>query len=355
MKRSMCGLVLLAAATGLWSCNGDPTESIRDGQKLLTEPSSLFLDAGATEFVTVQLVDGQGNQLAADFSVQNVGTGITVEEDQTFIPTSDGSQLQTRSRFIVTGVTPVSTSFEVVSGGATANVPVRVTPTGTTVTLSNPAPAANEGLVITLPAGYKFGEGAGANIAGAAGFVTAVAPDSSSITVLLPPGATGTVTVDGVGVDFVPGVLFSLPTTETVTVGAVVPLAGTDAPGTAPALTVPAVGATSFLYDGGTYDYPAPILGGAFGNFPARLYNFTLADSTTLTYTLDWPSAEDLGIYLFLANGTTETPGAADGVSKPESATTTFGPGSYRLAVVNFNATNPPYFSLSLTTEPPAE
>jgi hypothetical protein len=358
MKRSMCGLVLLVAATGLWSCNGDPTESIREGEKVLTEPSSVFVAEGGTKFVTVQLVDGQGNQLAADFTAQNVGAGITVEEDATFIPTSDGGHLQTRSRFIVTGVAPASTSFELVSGGGTATVPVRVTPVSATVTLSTPTPAANEGLVITLPAGYKFGTGAGANVAGTAAIVQAVAPDSSSITVLLPPGTTGPITVDSVAVDFVPGVLFSLPTADNVTVGPVTPLAGTGTPGTAPAITIQPVGGTTVFFDGGTFDYQAPILGGAFGTFPSRLYDITVAEATTLTTTVDWPSPEDLGIYLFLANGTTETgaPGdAGGGGAHPETTTNTLAPGSYRMAVVNFNATNPPHFSLSVTTEAPAE
>jgi hypothetical protein len=227
------------------------------------------------------------------------------------------------------------------------------------VTLSNPTPAANEGLVITLPAGYKFGAGAGANLAGAAGFVSSVATDSSSITVLLPPGSSGPITVDSVGVDFVPGVLFSLSTSDTVTVGAVVPQAGTGSPGTAPTLTLPAVGATTFFYDGGTYDYNAPLVfAGVPGTFPtpSRLYKFTVADTTTLTTAVDWPSAEDLGLYFFQSNGTTLTGTAADAGSggvHPESGTNKFAPGTYYIAVVNFSATNPPWFSLSITNEAP--
>src|SRR5687767_2055239 len=85
MKRSMCGLVVLAAVTGLWSCNGDPTGSIREGEKVLADPAIVFIDQGATKFVTAELVDGQGNQLETDFQVQNVVAGITVEEDTTFV------------------------------------------------------------------------------------------------------------------------------------------------------------------------------------------------------------------------------------------------------------------------------
>jgi hypothetical protein len=213
-------------------------------------------------------------------------------------------------------------------------------------------------MVITLPAGYKFGAGAGANIAGATGAVVGVAPDSSSLTILLPPGASGPVTVDSVSVDYAPGVLFSLPTEQTVTVGAVTPLAGTGSPATAPAVTVQPVGGATVFYDGGTFDYAAPIFGGEFGNFPSRLYSITVADTTTLDVTLDWPSPEDLGVYVFTSDGTTETGDLADdggaGVH-PEHGTFVLPPGSYRFAVVNFSATNPAYFSLAVVTLPNEE
>jgi hypothetical protein len=327
MKRSMCGLVLLAAATGLWSCNGDPTESIREGEKLLTEPSSLFLDAGATEFVTVQLVDGQGNQLAADFSVQNVGTGITVVEDPTFIPTSDGSQLQTRSRFIVTGVAPVSTSFEVVSGGATASVPVRVTPTGATVTLSNPAPAANEPLVVTLPAGYKFGASPNVNVAGDPGIVLAAAADSTSITVLLPPGTTGPLTVDSVQVDFLPGVNLSLPTTETVTVGPAVPLPGTTSTATAPALAIPPPGGITAVFD-------APDFTASVDHF----YRLDVAEDGDYTVTTDWDIGSDIDQILCPNAACSGADGAAATGNHPESATYTLTAGTYYVWLNDFGA-----------------
>jgi hypothetical protein len=358
MKRSMCGLIVLAAATALWSCNGDPTDTFQEGERIMADPASLFLDQGASEFVVVEMVDNQGNQLAVDFEPQSVGPGITVEKDTTFLQTTIGTTLETRERFIVTGTSATASSFQLASRGQSITIPVKVTPIATSVTLSNPTPAANEPLVITLPPGYKFGAGAGANIEGAAGVVQSVSPDSSSITVLLPPGATGPVTVDSVAVDFAPGVLFSLPTENVVTVGAVTPLAGTGSPGTAPAITIAPVGGTTLFFDGGTFDYQAPIFGGAFGTFPSRLYNITVSDSTTLTTTVDWPSPEDLGIYFFLADGVAEigSPGdAGAGGVHPETTTNTFAPGSYRMAIVNFNATNPPYFSLSITTEAPEE
>jgi hypothetical protein len=358
MKRSMCGLIILAAVAGLGSCGGDPTgDELEQGKRVLADPSAVFVSDGASKFVVAQLVDTLGNQLPVDFVPQNVGPGITVEKDTTFLSTTIGTHLETSQRFIVTGTAPNATQFELTSGGVSTTIPVKVTPTSTTATVSNPAPAANEGVIVTLPAGYKFGSGAGANIEGAAGFVSAVAPDSSSITVLLPPGSTGTLTVDSVGVDFAPGVLFSLPTDQTVTVGPVTPQAGTGATGTAPAVTIPPPGGTTFFYDGGTYDYSAPLVVPNVGTFPipSRLYKIVVADTTTLTTTLDWTSPEDLGLYFYQSNGTTAfgtAPADAGGPGvHPESTDNTFPPGTYYMAVLNFSdpVTNPPWIALTIT------
>jgi hypothetical protein len=350
MKRSVYGLTMCAVAVGLWSCNGDPTESIRDGEKILADPAAMFVEQGGTDSVVVELVDGQGNQLDADFEPQNVGPGITVVRDSAYLETSTGQPIGTSERFVVTGVDPTATSFELSGGGQTVTIPVKVTPSGTSITLSNATPAANEGLVLTLPPGYKFGAGAGASLGGAPGIVQSVAPDSSSVTVLLPPGATGTVTVDSVQVDYIPGVLFSLPTPQTVTVGAVTPQAGTGSPASAPTLTLPAVGGPALaFFDGGTYDY-------ASANGPARLYKFVVTDSVVLTTSVDWPAAEDLGLYFYASDASTDFGDFADagaGGVHPETIDNLFPPGTYFMGVTNFSLTNPAYYGITITAAEP--
>jgi hypothetical protein len=360
MKRSMCGIVLLAAATALWSCNGDPTEAIRDeGQKVLAEPTSVFVDQGATEFVTLELVDGQGNQLETDFTLQNIGAGIAVEEDTTFLQTSTG-HINTSQRFIVSGLAPGSTSFDVTSGGETLTIPVRVVPTSFAIAFSNAAPAANEPVTITLPAGYKFAAGAGGTTDQGPLIVQSFTADSTGLVVLVPPGSTGAITIDSVHADFLPGVtLAGLPSDAAVTAAPVVPQAGTGATGTAPALPIPAIGQTVSFYDGGTYDYLAPLVfagvPGVF-NIPSRLYRITVPADVSLTTTVDWPSPEDLGLYFFQSNGTTLTGAAGDaggGGAHPETATNTLTAGTYFMAVVNFSETNPPWFALTVTAAAP--
>jgi hypothetical protein len=348
----MCGGFLLAAATGMLACSGDPTgDLVGTGAAISATPSSLFMAQGETKAVTISVLDAQGNGLEiTDFQAAPGSAAVAVVEDSTYLVTNAGAPLSTSRRVNITGQSPAATTVAVTANGVTLDVPVKVTPTSATVTVSTTTPAANEGLVITLPAGYKFGSGAGASVEGAVGAVQSVAPDSTAITVLLPPGATGQLTVDSVAVDFAPGVLFSLPTDQTVTVGAVTPLAGTESPSTAPPVTIQPPGGSTLFFDGGTFD------GTAFGAFPTRYYKITVADTTILTTTIDWPSPEDLGLYFFLSDGSTDFGSPADaggGGAHPESATNTFPPGTYVMGVVNFNLTNPPYFALTLTTEVP--
>jgi hypothetical protein len=318
-----------------------------------TDPSVVFVNQGANIFVTAQLLDEQGNQLPISFDATDVGSQISVVKDTTFLETTNGTKLNTRERFVVTGLAPGATSFAISGGGLKDTVPVKVIPTSLAATFSTATPVPNVPVTITLPAGYTYSSAATVETNVAAGFITAVSPDGSSADALLAPGSSGVVTLGGVSADFLPGVPLSGPTIDSVTVAAVTPLAGADAPGTAPALTVPAVGGTSILYDGGTFDYSAPLFG---TTFPARLYKFTVPADGDFTVTLDWPSSEDLGVYYFQADGTTEagTPADDNGAGgHPESSTSTFTAGTYVMAIVNFSETNPPFFNIQFTTEVP--
>jgi hypothetical protein len=352
MKRSMCGGFLLATLAGMVACSGDPTgDLVGAGLTIQANPSSLFMAQDETKPVDISVVDKQGNEAdITGFQVQP-GSGVSAVEDTAFLPTNAGVHLNTSKRINVTGTAPGATAVTINANGTTYNIPVKVTPTSTTVTLSSSTPAANEPLVITLPSGYKFGTGAGASLGGAAGIVQSVAADSSSITVLLPPGGTGAVTVDSVQVDFVPGVLFSLPTPDSVTVGLVTPQTGTNSVASAPTLTLPPTddGALAF-FDGGTYDFSSV-------NGPARLYKFVVTDSVDLTTTVDWPSTEDLGLYFYAADGATDvgaTPADAGGAgAHPETATNTFAPGTYIMGVTNFSATNPAYYGITISATTP--
>ena len=237
--------------------------------------------------------------------------------------------------------TPVVDSFpsSVSSTTPAVNVPVVLTSTNPNFTIVDPA-------VVAI--------GIDSNA-----FVTA--QTATSITFLPMPGSTGQL---GVGAVDVVGFGLPLPSTApAITTSSTVPsLAGTGAPGTAPALAVPPIGGVTALYDSGTFSYGAPIFGGAFGPFPSRLYRLVVPAGEDITVTLNWNSLEDLGVYWFAADGVTEPEelGPADdggAGAHPEGVTNTFTAGTYLLAVVNFSATTPPWIGLKLETSatPPPE
>jgi hypothetical protein len=354
MKRLLCGSVVLAASLGLVSCNSDPTSDFRNGpSEILADPSTIFLDQGTQDAVVVTLVDDQGDPLPANFEVSATGPGITVERNPDFLGTTVGAPLEAQAQFIVTaGDAATASSFTLTTGDLSLEIPVNVTPTAVaTATFSNPTPAVGEPVTITAE-GYTFLPDAAISFGGDSALILSAAEDGSSLTFLTWPGTTGPALLEKIAINFLPGTPLSLLTTAELAVAPLVPLPGTDAPGTAPEITVAPVGETTTLFDGGPMEYLA------FGLFPTRLYSFTVPADGNFTVTLDWQGgAEDLGVYYFLPDGTTDagTPADAGGAgAHPETSTSTFTAGDYLLAVVNFSTTNPTY-RIQLTTDPPVE
>jgi len=214
-------------------------------------------------------------------------------------------------------------------------------------TLSDLNPDIGEEVTLTSTDGaYTIDPAATVNAGGLAATVTG--QTANSITFIPAPGAAGPIIVSGVQIV---GFSLELPSSAgNITVPP--PLEGTGSVATAPELPVPDVGSSTTTFDAGTFDYAAPIFGGQFGLFPARVYKLVVPTDRDITVTLDWPSDEDLGAYWFAADGTTE-PGfdpsdnGGEG-DHPETATNTIPAGTYILAIVNFNATNPPVFTIKL-------
>ncbi len=332
MNRSMCGGFLLAAATGMLACSGDPTgDLVGTGAAISAIPSSLFMAQGETKPLTVSVLDEQGNALEiTGFQAAPGSAAVAVVEDTTYLATSAG-ELSTSRRVNVTGQAAAATTVAVTANGTTLNVPVKVTPISITATLSTPTPAANEPLTITLPAGYKFGAGGGASVETTPGITGAIAPDSSSATVFFLPGTTGSITVDSVAVDFAPGVLFSLPTDQTVTVGPLTTtLPGTDDPSTAPALALPPPGQTTVIYD--LPDFAATI---------DHFYRLDVAEEGDYTVTVGWTVGNDVDAPVCVADPTCAAEDFTDPTvsgNNPETGTFTLPVGTSTLLVEDFGA-----------------
>jgi hypothetical protein len=241
-------------------------------------------------------------------------------------------------------------------GGMSLALPTRTGITspniGTTInaTVSSATPAVLAPVTITAPAGLKFGPLAADTviIGGQVAVNQSVAVDGSSITVIPIPGSSGTAVISGVQPTAAPQFTLTLPTVATITVAAIVPLTGTEDPGTAPSLTVPTAGNSFVLNDAGGFDGA----GECCFDVGTRYYKLTIAAPTTLTFTLDWFQGQDLGVYITEADAVTVID-AGDGggegpTGHPETVTVPFTPGTYFVAIPNFSASNPSFFQLTL-------
>ena len=364
MTYSKCGLLLILAAAGLAACGGDPTDAFRDeGVRVIANPASVFLPEGTQKFVTVQLVDEAGDQLETDFEPTDVSSGITVVRDSSFLGTTNGTNLKTSERFIVTGVTPSSGSFTVGTGSAALVIPVKVTPLSLAATYSSLTPAMNEPVTMTV-SGYHFTPGAATVFLGDTAIILGLSEDGTALTFLPLPGSVGPATVGGVTIDFLPETPLELPTVDEFTVGPLVAIPGTDAPATAPAIAAPEPGAVSALFD--AMPLGAAVCGGNSG-IPCQLYSLSLPADAVLHARLDVSNLTDLGLYVMSADGLTDTGEACDALGNAddpsnlgfEECDLTLPAGDYLLGVISFGIfygpdPEPAWIGLSLTPAVPA-
>jgi len=201
---------------------------------------------------------------------------------------------------------------------------------------SNANPAVNEPVTVTA-SGFTFLDGttvifeADTTIVGDVtdtAYVSSRAADGSSVTFTAPPGASGIPTVSGAALDVLPAIGLTLLATSAVTVDSTVPtLVGTVSPATAPALTVPAVGLRSALFD--APDFTATI---------DHFYRLDLTEAGDYTITVDWTVGSDIDLILCNDVACSAPDFAAATANKPESATFTREPGTYYVLVEDFGA-----------------
>lgn len=244
------------------------------------------------------------------------------------------------------------TSF-VFPGGYLIPLPTRPSLTGQNIgllinaTFSDSTPALLAPITVTIPAGFTVGADVVVSFGGVNAIVNSVNGSGTSIDIVPIPGSTGTAVIT-VSPTAAPQFVVAMSTVHGVAVPPITPLEGTGDITTAPDLTVPTAGNSFVLNDGGAFEGDGTC---CFGG-TVRFYRLTLAATTTLSGTLDWFEGQDLGLYWVAADGVTAV-GNFDGDSQgegghPESSTVTLTAGTYFVGIVNFSATEPSFFQLTL-------
>ena len=366
MNRLTSGMVGLLAVALVGACSGDPTGDLRNGVSVLTaSPSTLNVTLGKNKTTQITAVDDQGNDISSAFEVTDVGPGIDVKRDSTYLPIFlNDSTLSVPPeaptfQYVVTATGLASSHFTVAVGDKSVTIPVFVAPDPLNIpvsTLSSSGANASDPITITAPAGYLFSPTTTVAFDAGDGVTVGVSGDGTQLTVLAPPGATSKASVTGLFVPYFPTAIVSDSSDVAVTVNPTLAAAnGTDDPNTAPELT-PALTSTIFtgILDGGDWS-GADITGD--GGLGAQYYKFTVSEAGDYTFHMNWPNDADLDPVVCFDAACSDGAFAGTGVDQPEEGTLTLQPGTYYFAAVLFDvgasATNPAYWTLQITGAPP--
>ena len=274
--------------------------------------TSFTVSAGGEELVIpVQVIPQSG--IEATFSNPTPALGevvtITAPAGTRFSPTSvvtapgdvqpflvsvaaDGSSLDV---ILPPNLTEAQLTISDVVADAAPDVPFAPTTTATittpavtawTGTVSNPTPAANEEVTVTLTDATLAAD---ASLILGAGNPTITNLTPTAVSFIPAPGSTGLLVINGVVLNALPQIPLNLPAaeTDTITVGPVAAIGGTEDPGTAPTLITPGVGFSSVLFDQPDY-----------ANFVDHYYKLVVTQAGVYTVTMNWDIGADIDMFL---------------------------------------------------------
>lgn len=236
MKQWLRSSVLLAIPVVAWACSGDPTD-VSDGvpSAIIASPQRVFVVQGASEAVSVRLIDDRGNPVPTTFTLTApASAAFTVTEDTTqkLVYDAAGVLVRPRSttsaRYIVAASGFAKDSFKVEStDGKSIYVVVSSYPTTLPATFSTNTPALGAAVTVTAPAGTFFRPTTTATVPGGTVTILTRAADSNSVTLRVSPGSNGPISFTNIGIRSDPTLSFTAPTVGNITLAAVTAYSGT--------------------------------------------------------------------------------------------------------------------------------
>ncbi|MEO8201790.1 MAG: PPC domain-containing protein [Gemmatimonadota bacterium] len=345
---------MLATTLGvLAACGGDPTSDGADKPTtIVTDPSVLFVANTDSQSITVELHNVLGQQLAADFAVTNVGAGIVVSRDDSFAVIDGNKPNPTKARFFVRPTDPssfVSTTFDVIAGGLTRTVPVRITPANLPGTFSTTTPNIGDTVTLSAAAPLKFTPASTLTFGSIVAIPVGISLDSSTFTFLAPAGATGQGTATGMRLSFLESPQ-TIATTATIAVtNTVIIYPGTDDPTTAPVITAAGSGISTGIIDAATL--AGPDLAGDGGIGTANYYQLVVPADGVFNIAVSWDSDADIDLIVCDDAACASADFQAATGAQPETGNYTLAAGTYYIEVEHFAGTAPTWFAITVKTE----
>jgi hypothetical protein len=323
--RTVVAVVFLAVAVG---CKGDPTADLRTGVSLLSlNPNLMFIDKGTSKGFEVVVRDQQLNPVAAPVTVSSTDVAVFTIEPDTAVPSADNAH----HSFIVTAVGTGQAKLIASAGGVIDTATVSVLPVAFPgVAVGTPIVGDTLKIAITDPL-FSFDPDS-ANVdfgGGILGEVLSVTPETLTVRVPQPDAAQpAAVDIMGVAVSYVTDLVVTLRMATPLNVQ---PVGDRETPGEV-IITPPASGGPDLVFWDGFKT-------GANGTttFIDYYYEFTLATTDTLTFTVSWGTVADLDMINFRTDFTVIGGfGAATGAN-PETYTVIFPAGTYYLLIESFD------------------
>ncbi len=348
MKRRLfgaCGVLAVALTVG--GCKSDPLSDL-DGNPaaVVTDFSYLQMSIGTTAVVTASVLDARTTPLEIPVTFTACTNDVTVAVDTSYHPVP-----RTSSRAIVTAVSANPSCVRAAGGGVEDTIVVAVLPQAFGGALSSATPQGGDTLTISSTSVLKF-DTASVSVTfggGVAGTIVAKTPDQ--LKVLVPFSSAAPLSIAGINVTYVSGLIVTLPTANVTQTGDRWGT-GDTAYATAPTIAVPAAAGTSFRMitnfgpanGPNCAEYGLPP-GPGFSIGPCVIYKFTLSAPTQIRFTADWNSTADIDIYVCDGTGLPgcfESGGSGAGVSKPETITAaTYAAGTHYLVLEQFRGPLP--------------
>jgi hypothetical protein len=272
-----------------------------------------------------------------DVTVSTVNGAVATVAADTTIPSPNGSE----HNYIVTAVAPGQTKLVVQGGGVTDSATINVLPIAFGGTASTASPQVGQPFTLLSTSVLKW-DTTSANIdfgGGILGEVIRVSRDTLKVYVPQPDATQPqSLKVNGVVVTYVAGlVLNGLPVAGSFNV------------------TNPFGAHSSCDPAASVLPVPGTIRDGFTSTDADHYYTFTLAGTTTITFTLSWPTNADLDMYVYNVGCTTFQGGtakfAAATGANPETVQMTLAAGSYQVWVNVFDLGDGAHlFSINTTT-----
>ena len=301
------------------SCKSDPFADVHGTPAaVVTDFSYLQLPIGGTAAVKASIVDATATPLAVPITFTPCTGDVTVATDTSYHPIP-----ATSARVIVTAVTANPSCVVVGGGGVKDTIQVAVLPQAFAGAFSSATPKGGDTLTISSTSLLKFDttkvgvifSGAGSDDTG---IVVSKTPDA--VKVLVPFGAAGPLTIAGIAVTYVPKLVVTFPTTNTVTQTGDLFATNDTSYATAPTIPLPAAAGTSvkiltdFDADNGPKcaEFGPPGPNTSIG--PCVIYKFTLAalEGTLALYLDPERAAREVPVLRMLAEPAAEVRARAE-------------------------------------------